>query len=66
MPWHIVQADGGYYVETISTKRRHSKEPLTKAKALAQLRALEINADKKGSLIAKGPLDKYRRKKGPK
>jgi hypothetical protein len=63
MPWRIIEADGGYYVETISTKRRHSKEPMTRAKALAQLRALEINADKKGSLHAKGPIDKYRRKK---
>lgn len=63
MPWRIIEADGGYYVETISTKRRHSKEPMTHAKALAQLRALEINADKPGSLHAKGPLDKHRKKK---
>jgi hypothetical protein len=47
MPWHIVKADGGYYVETISTGRRHSKEPLSMVKAKKQLKALEINADKK-------------------
>lgn len=62
MPWKLVEADGGWYVETISTGRRHSKEPMTKAKAKKQLIALEINADKKGSLIAKGPIDNYRRK----
>jgi hypothetical protein len=60
MPWQLVKVDGGYFVETISTGRKHSKEPLTKKKAEAQLKALEINADKKYSGIAKGPLDKYR------
>jgi hypothetical protein len=63
MPWHLVKVDGGYFVETISTKRRHSKEPLTKSKAEAQLKALQINADKKSTVIAHGPLDKYRRKR---
>jgi hypothetical protein len=62
MPWKIIEADGGYYVITVSTKRRHSNKPMTKAKAQAQLRALQANADKKGTLIAKGPLDKYRRR----
>lgn len=61
MPWQIIKADAGFYVETISTKRRHSKEPLTKSKAEAQLKALELNADKPSSLIAKGPINKYRR-----
>jgi len=47
MPWHIEKASPpakGYFVVTNSTGRKHSKEPLTKKKALAQLAALEINA----------------------
>ena len=47
MPWHIIEENGGYYVVTTSTGRRHSNEPLTMAKAKKQLMALEINADKK-------------------
>lgn len=47
MPWHIIEENGGYYVVTTSTGRRHSNEPLTMAKAKKQLLALEINADNK-------------------
>lgn len=41
MPWRIVKEGKGYFVETISTGRKHSKEPMTKLKAEAQLRLLE-------------------------
>lgn len=47
MPWHLEQSDGGWYVATTSTGRRHSKEPLTKAVAIKQLAALHIHADDK-------------------
>ena len=63
MPWHLEKSGTGYFVVTTSTGRKHSKAPLPKARAEAQMRALQINADKKGSLIARGPLDKYRRRK---
>ena len=47
MPYKIVEVPGSkpkrYFVETISTKRRHSKEPLTLPMAKKQLAALEIN-----------------------
>lgn len=41
MPWHIEKSGKGYYVVTTSTGRKHSKEPMTKLKAEAQLRLLE-------------------------
>ena len=41
MPWRLVKAKGGYFVETISTGRKHSEKPISKAKAEAQLRVLE-------------------------
>jgi len=41
MPYRLVKATGGYFVETISTGRRHSEKPISKAKAEAQLRILE-------------------------
>jgi len=47
MPWSLKQSDGGWFVVTDSTGRKHSKEPLTKAVAKKQLAALHINADKK-------------------
>jgi hypothetical protein len=60
MPWHLEKSGSGYYVVTTSTGRKHSKEPLPKARAEAQLKALQINADKRSSQMAKGPLDAYR------
>ena len=47
MPYRIVKATGGYFVETISTGRRHSEKPLSKPKAEAQLRVLESIKEKK-------------------
>ena len=51
MPWHIVKAPGSkpprYYVQTISTGRKHSNDPLTLAMAKKQLAALNIHADNK-------------------
>jgi hypothetical protein len=50
MPWHIVKVSGSsparYFVETVSTGRKHSKEPLTLAMAKKQLIALTINEKK--------------------
>jgi hypothetical protein len=65
MPWKIVKVDGGYFVETISTGRRHSKAPMTKAKAEAQLRVLE-SKEPRANTIAPGPLDNYRGRRGGK
>lgn len=47
MPYRLVKATGGYFVETISTGRRHSEKPLPKAKAEAQLRVLESIKERK-------------------
>lgn len=44
MPWRIVKDGKKYYVETVSTGRKHSKEGLSLAMAKKQLAALEINA----------------------
>jgi len=60
-----VKVSGGYFVETISTGRRHSKEPMTKAKAEAQLRVLE-SKEPVGNIVARGPLDGYRGRRGGK
>ena len=48
MPWLIKKVIGStparYFVVTEATGRKHSKEPLTLAKARAQLSALKINS----------------------
>ena len=41
MPFRLVKVTGGYFVETISTGRRHSEKPIPKTKAEAQLRLLQ-------------------------
>jgi hypothetical protein len=65
MPWRIIKEDGGYFVETISTKRRHSKEPMTLAKAKAQLRILESKekVTAPSQLVTAGPISAYRGRK---
>jgi len=40
MPYEMKEVPQGYYVETKATGRRHSKKPLPKARAEAQMRAL--------------------------
>lgn len=41
MPYHLVKAaKNGFYVETKGTGRKHSKLPLPKSRAEAQMRAL--------------------------
>lgn len=51
MPWHIKEVPGlkpkKYFVETISTGRKHSKEPLSLMMAKKQLASLQINVDNK-------------------
>jgi len=41
MPYKLVKSGKGYFVETISTGRKHSEKPISKVKAEAQLRLLE-------------------------
>jgi len=41
MPYRLVKVKGGYFVETISTGRKHSDKPISKLKAEGQLRVLE-------------------------
>jgi len=40
MPYELKKVKNGYYVVSVETGKRHSKTPLTKAKAEAQLRVL--------------------------
>lgn len=47
MPWHIEKSGKGYYVVTTSTGRKHSNEPISKKKAEAQLRVLEMSEKNK-------------------
>ena len=43
MPWTLEKSGAGYYVVTKGTGRKHSKKPLPKERALAQMRALYAN-----------------------
>jgi hypothetical protein len=43
MPYELEKAKGGYYVATEGTGKRHSKKPLPKERAKAQMRALYVN-----------------------
>jgi hypothetical protein len=47
MPYHLQQSGKGYYVITTSTGRKHSDKPISKAKAEAQMRVLEMSDRKK-------------------
>jgi hypothetical protein len=47
MPYKLVKVKGGYFVETISTGKKHSDSPMTKLKAEAQLRLLESIKERK-------------------
>ncbi len=50
MPYELEKAKGGYYVATEGTGKRHSKKPLPKERAKAQMRALYVHlmdADRK-------------------
>ena len=39
----LVKARDGYYVKSKDTGKKHSKKPLSKKKALAQMRAIYAN-----------------------
>ena len=43
MPYKLQKVKGGYKVVSKNTGRTHSRKPMTKAKATAQLRALYAN-----------------------
>ena len=47
MPYHLEKSGKGYYVITTSTGRKHSDKPISKAKAEAQMRLLEMIDGKK-------------------
>lgn len=47
MPYHLQKSGKGYYVITTSTGRKHSDKPISKAKAEAQMRVLEMVDGKK-------------------
>ena len=62
MAYELKKVKNGYYVVSVETGKKHSKRPLSKAKAEAQLRILLKNLDKEqaqnqGDIIAY-PLDK--------
>ncbi len=42
MPYELKKDKAGYFVITKETKKKHSKKPLSKANAEAQLRVLEM------------------------
>lgn len=46
MPWKLRKVKGGYQVVTKDTGRTHSKKPLPKARAEAQMRALYAQQSK--------------------
>ena len=43
MPYELEKVKRGYYVATEGTGKRHSKKPLPKMRAAAQMRALYAN-----------------------
>lgn len=43
MPYSLRKRGGGYVVVTKATGRTHSKKPLSRARAMAQMRALYAN-----------------------
>lgn len=43
MPYEIKKAGNGYVVVTQGTTKAHSKKPMSRARALAQMRALYAN-----------------------
>lgn len=47
MPYHLEKSGKGYIVVTTSTGRKHSKEPISKVKAEAQLRLLQSIKEKR-------------------
>jgi len=47
MPFELHKVKGGYYVRNKNTKKKYSKNPLTKTKAEKQLSAIRMNYYKK-------------------
>jgi hypothetical protein len=48
MPYQLKKSGSGYQVESKDTGKTHSKKPLSKGRAKAQLRALYANMKKEG------------------
>jgi hypothetical protein len=42
MPYHIIKSGKGYKVENKQTKKKYSKNPMTKTKADKQIKILRI------------------------
>jgi hypothetical protein len=45
VPWELKKSGGGWFVVTKGTGRRHSRKPLSRERAVAQLRALNASED---------------------
>ena len=43
MPYALSKSNGGFFVKTEGTGRKHSKKPLTKEMAMRQMKALYYN-----------------------
>lgn len=48
MPYNLEKSDGGYYVRSIETGKRHSDKPLSKVMAIKQLAAMNIALKREG------------------
>jgi len=47
MPYDVVKSGAGYKVAKKGTKKTYSKKPMSKAKAMAQMRAIGMSEAKK-------------------
>jgi len=59
MPYHVVKVKGGFKVQKKSDKKMMSKEPMTKAKAEAQARALHASETGKLSVRKMNKLKEH-------
>ena len=55
MPYELKKVKNGYYVVSTETGKKHSKKPMTKAKAEAQLRVLLLSLPKEKKNISLSP-----------
>lgn len=56
MPYKLEHADNGYYVVNSDTGKRHSSKPMSKNRAMAQMRALYAAMKTEGKEIDLTPL----------
>ena len=60
MPYHVVKVKGGYKVQKKSDKKMMSKNPMTKKKAEAQHRALDMADKKNNKKLTDKQMDKLK------